>query len=94
MPDADTPVAKLKIDTRAYGPLICPHCDEHDEEHAEQEEALLMGDGSVVCPRCKTSFPAFEQFDALITSVEPVRGRGRRHVCGDQCRGYGCRYGR
>jgi hypothetical protein len=75
MADADKPVAKLQIDTRAYGPLICEHCDEHDEDYAEAETALLMEDGGVVCEQCHTPFKAFEQFSGIVTSVEPVRAR-------------------
>ncbi len=76
MADADKPVARLQIDTRAYGPLICEHCDEHDEEHAEAETALLMEDGAFVCEQCHTPFKAFEQVSGIITSVEPVKVRG------------------
>lgn len=76
MADADKPVARLQIDTRAYGPLICEHCDEHDEEHAEAETALLMEDGGVVCEHCHTPFKAFEQFSGIVTAVEPVKARG------------------
>lgn len=93
MPDADKPVARLEIDTRAYGPLICEHCDEHDEEHAENETALLMEDGGVVCPHCRTPFKAFEQFSGIVTSVRPVKLKGAGHVCGDRCREKGCPYG-
>jgi hypothetical protein len=92
MADADKPVARFQIDTRAYGPLICAHCDKHDEEHAESETALLMEDGGVVCPHCRTPFEAFEQFSNIITSVEPVKIKGAGHVCGDRCRRRGCKY--
>lgn len=92
MPDADKPIAKLHIDTRAYGPLICEHCDEHDEEHAEAETALLMEDGGVVCKRCRTPYKAFEQFSGIVTAVAPVKLKGARHTCGDRCREQGCEY--
>ena len=74
-PDADKPVAKLHIDTRAFGPLACEECA-GDEDEGEREEVLLMEDGSIVCPKCHTTFPAFDQFSSLITAVEPVRVRG------------------
>jgi hypothetical protein len=92
MADADKPVARLQIDTRAYGPLICKHCEQYDEDNAEQETALLMEDGGVVCPECRTPFEAFEQFSGIITSVQPVKLKGRGHVCGDRCRERGCRF--
>ncbi len=80
MADADKPVARLAIDTRAYGPLICEHCEEVEPEGSEFEggefeEALLMEDGSVVCPRCHTTFEAFQQFSGVVTSVQPVKTR-------------------
>jgi len=93
MPDADKPVARLQIDTRAYGPLICETCDENDdEEHAEAETAMLMEDGSVVCAHCRSPFKAFEQFSRIITAVTPVKVRGGDHVCDDECREHGCEY--
>lgn len=74
--DADKPVARLQIDTRAYGPLICEHCsDSEAEDEGEKEVALLMEDGGVVCEECHTPFKAFEQFSAIITSVEQVKAR-------------------
>ena len=76
MADADKPVARLQIDTRAYGPLVCGHCEDHKPEHAEAETALLMEDGAVVCEHCHTPFEAFEQFSGVVTSVEPVKVRG------------------
>ena len=66
-PDADRPVARLHLDTRAMGPAFCEECE------AENEDALLMEDGSVVCPECKSDMPSFEQFSSILTSVEPVR---------------------
>ena len=75
MADADKPVARLQIDTRAYGPLICKHCEQYDEDNAEQETALLMEDGGVVCPECRTPFEAFEQFSGVVSSVQPVKSR-------------------
>jgi hypothetical protein len=75
MADADKPVARLQIDTRAYGPLVCEHCEEHDPDYAEAETALLMEDGGVVCEECHTPFKAFEQFSGVVTSVEPVKVR-------------------
>lgn len=93
MADADKPVARLQIDTNAYGPLICEDCEKRgDEYEGEREEALLMEDGGIVCPECRTPFPAFDQFSSLITSVQPVRLKGRGHVCGDRCRERGCKY--
>ena len=76
MADADKPIARLRIDTRAYGPLICENCEEINEDDAEQENALLMEDGGVVCEKCHTPFEAFDQFSGIITSVEPVKVRG------------------
>ena len=73
MADADKPIVLLRIDTSTYGPLLCEECDEENEE---QETALLMEDGGVVCPRCHTPFKAFEQFSGIVTSVEPVKVRG------------------
>jgi len=76
MADADKPIARLAIDSRAYGPLICEHCaDSGDETEGEREEALLMEDGGIVCEECHTPFKAFEQFSAVVTSVQPVRVR-------------------
>ena len=67
MADADKPVARLQLDTRSMGPIPCDECE------AENEEALLMEDGAVVCPECKTALPAFEQFSTVITSASPVK---------------------
>lgn len=75
MPDADKPIARLEIDTRAYGPLICEHCDQENEEEGEREAALLMEDGAVVCDRCLTPFEVFEQFSGVIASVSQVKAK-------------------
>ncbi len=92
--DADKPVARLQIDTRAYGPLICEECEKAgDECDGEREEALMMEGGAIVCPECRTPFQAFDQFSSLITSVRPVKIKGRNHVCGDRCREEGCPLG-
>lgn len=85
--DADKPIARLALDTRSMGPIPCEQCDE------ENEDALLMEDGAVVCPECRTPYPAFEQFSSLITSVSPAKLKGAGHVCGDHCRARGCKYG-
>jgi hypothetical protein len=77
-PDADRPVAKLHLDTRSMGPLICEDCEKYREEDAELEDVLLMEDGSVCCPNCKSTLPPFEQFSSIITSVEPVRLKRRQ----------------
>jgi len=91
--DADKPVARLQIDTRAYGPLICEHCDSEDESNGEKETALLMEDGGVVCEDCRTPFKPFEQFSGIISSVQSDQLKGAGHVCGDGCRERGCKYG-
>lgn len=75
-PDADKPVARLEIDTRAHGPLVCEYCESIDDPDAELEHVLLMEDGSVVCPKCHTDIPAFQEFKKAIMSVEPVKVRG------------------
>jgi hypothetical protein len=75
MADADKPIARLQIDTRAYGPLDCEHCEEHDPEYEGAETALLMEDGAVVCEECHTPFKAFEQFSGVVSSVEPLKVR-------------------
>lgn len=93
MANADKPVARLQIDTNAYGPLICERCEKiGDEYEGEREEVLLMEDGGIVCPECRSPFPAFDQFSSLITSVSPVKIKGAGHVCGDRCRERGCKY--
>ncbi len=85
-PDADKPVAKLELDTRSEGPLECEQCGE------EIEHVLLMEDGGVVCPECRTPVPAFAEFKKVIMSVEPVKLKGRGHVHSDRCRERGCRF--
>lgn len=95
-PDADKPVALLRLDVRGMGPLVCEHCEEFEPEDSaggELEEVFLMEDGGVVCPQCRTPLPNFEEFSRVITSVSPVKLKGAGHVCGDRCRERGCRYG-
>jgi hypothetical protein len=75
MADADKPVARLQIDTRAYGPLECEHCEEHDPDYEGAETALLMEDGGIVCEECRTPFKAFEQFSGVVSSVQPVKAK-------------------
>ncbi len=86
MPDADKPVAKLELDTRSQGPLLCDDCGE------ELEHVLLMEDGGVACPECRSLIPAFEQFSKVIMSAAPVKLKGAAHTCGDRCRERGCKY--
>ena len=64
----EKPVAKLALDTRAHGPYFCQKCD------AENEDALLMSDASVVCPECKEPMPEFQPFTDVIVSASPVSG--------------------
>lgn len=85
-PDPDRPVARLYLDTRGQGPAFCASCE------AENEEALLMEDGGVACPECKSILPGFDEFSKVITSVQPVKLRGAGHTHTDRCRERGCRY--
>jgi len=64
----EKPVAKLALDTRAHGPYFCEKCD------AENEDALLMTDASVVCPECLTPMEEFQPFTDVIVSAAPVQG--------------------
>ena len=73
--DADKPVARLQIDTRAYGPLVCEHCEEHDPDYAEAETALLMEDGGVVCEECHTPRNALGAMEANRTLKGSIIGR-------------------
>jgi uncharacterized protein YbaR (Trm112 family) len=94
-PDADKPVARLELDTRAMGPMVCEECEKtypDDPEEFELENVLLMEDGGVCCPNCKSHLPAFEQFSNVITSAAPVKLKGATHVCTDRCRERGCPY--
>jgi len=73
----EKPVAKLALDTRAHGPYVCDNCE------AENEDAILMTDATVVCPECKEPLEAFQQFSEAIVSVTPVAvkaGKKRRWV--------------
>jgi hypothetical protein len=87
-PDADKPVAKLSIDTRSTGPIICEDCD------AENEDVLLMEDGGICCPECRSRLKAFEHISGIIVAAAPVKLKRQRHVCGDRCRERGCSVGR
>lgn len=69
---AETAIAKLALDTRAHGPYVCDNCDE------ENEDALLMSDASVVCPKCKTPLEAFQPFSDVIVSAAAIAPAGKR----------------
>lgn len=88
MADADKPIAKLEIDDRQHGPLVC----EYGNCAAELDHVLLMEDGGVCCPECRSHVPAFAQFSKAVLSVQPVKLKGRGHVCGDGCRRHGCKF--
>lgn len=84
----EKPVAKVQLDTRAHGPYTCTQCD------AENENAILMTDGRLICPECGTPMESFGAFSDLVTSVAPIK-RGdvdmrTWHCCDDQCRSRGC----
>jgi hypothetical protein len=86
----EKPVAKVQLDTRAHGPFLCTQCS------AENEDAILMTDGRLVCPDCGTPMEEFQPWYDLVVSVAPVK-RGdvdmrRWHCCDDQCRSRGCRW--
>lgn len=68
----EQPVAKLALDTRAHGPYVCEKCD------AENEDAILMTDASVVCPECKEPLEAFYQFSEALTSASPIAVAGKK----------------
>jgi hypothetical protein len=72
----EKPVAKLALDTRAHGPYFCQKCD------AENEDALLMSDASVVCPECKEPMPEFQPFSDVIVSASPIKSGGKWAVPG------------
>lgn len=67
MPAPERPVAILHLDTRAHGPYFCENCE------AENEDAILMSDASVVCPECKTALEAFKMFSDGIVSVSTAK---------------------
>lgn len=69
----ETAVAKLALDTRAHGPYVCENCDE------ENEDALLMSSGAIVCPKCKTQLAGFQMVSDTIVSAAPIKqGKGRK----------------
>ena len=62
--EGEKPVAILRLDTRSYGPAECEECD------CDLEELLLLTDGSLVCPECKTPVEGFGEFSEGLTSAE------------------------
>lgn len=86
----ETPVALLRLDTRAHGPFVCTQCDE------ENEDGILMTDGRIVCPSCGTPMEDFEPLTDLIVSTAALKpgqvDTKKWHCCDDQCRSRGCRH--
>lgn len=70
---SESAVAKLALDTRAHGPYVCENCDE------ENEDAILMTSGAIVCPKCKTQLAGFQMVSDIIVSAAPIKqGKGRK----------------
>ena len=61
-----TPVARLGLDTRSFGPAYCEKCE------AELEDVTLMSDASLVCPDCLTPVSGLEDFSNPFTYAAKI----------------------
>lgn len=66
---ADQPVARLRLDTRSWGPAPCPKCG------AENEDAILTSSASIVCPECGADLPGLEELTKTVVSASAI-GKG------------------
>jgi hypothetical protein len=68
-----TPVARIRLDTRSWGPATCLRCVEREGDEEEGlEDVILMSDGSFACPVCSATVESFDEISNLITSAEPI----------------------
>jgi hypothetical protein len=68
-----TPVAKLALDTRAWGPASCEKCPD------DVEDVILMSDMTIVCADCMTPMvgESFDHLGELFTSASPYVAPGK-----------------
>ncbi len=60
------PVARIALDTRAFGPAYCPLCE------GDIEDAFLMSDGKIVCVDCGAPVEELEGLSTYFHAAVPV----------------------